>query len=170
MEFLKQLIASVEITVLFSWLALISAAIMPGALKLIDRFEMRPWMYTPRGREAQKNVPVWIPAFIGGMAGAYVAVSSLALGEWWICKTQGRLCNDGQGGIALLFTLPALSFAGSAIALGWTWLTLKIPSRCLGASILIYDGRLRLLNWLLGLALAFAFWAAVTFILMKLSL
>lgn len=145
-------------TLWFSWVALIFAAIPAGIAKLVLSDVKIPKRILVNDEKAECKAPFFRLGLLGGIAGEFVAISSLFIGEWWICKTRGQLCYDGQGGMALVVTIPALSVIGSVAAIVWTWFTLRIPTERLGASIFAYTGPSRGLNWSAGFLLTFGFW------------
>jgi hypothetical protein len=64
---------------------------------------------------------------LGGIAGEFCGVGFLFLSLWLSCLGKGQSCNTAQGDMGLMITVPAGTFCGSLLALGWTWLTCRIP-------------------------------------------
>jgi hypothetical protein len=153
----------------FSWAALVFAAI-PVGLTAAGVRGTGGWFIPSEDGQPPRKVHYVLLGVAGGLCGEIVAVASLSFGEWWICFTQHQLCNDGQGGIALVFTLPVLSFFGSLLALAWTWVSLRIASDSVFASVFRYSGRKRWGNWLVAIAIQLAFWPTLTYLVFKVIL
>ena len=86
-------------------------AMIPGGfLAIILRSSGENWMVPATPSSAESKVHYIRLSLFGGLAGVLAAVVSLFAGEWWICYSERQLCNDGQGGLALIFTIPVLAF------------------------------------------------------------
>jgi hypothetical protein len=143
---------------------------LSGAWALVLKIDHSKWLIPATRHRPERKVRYVVLAVLGGIAGDFAAVDSRAIGEWWICRTQHRLCNEGQGGLMLIFSVPVLAVLGALVAWGWTWLSLRIPPHQPWASIFCYRGSLRWLNLLLALIIPTAFWAFVTLGLIRATL
>lgn len=166
----KILFISVVATPLVSLFGLPFSLALSGAYALVRRADSSSWMLPASPSRSVRRVPFLLLAVLGGLGGNAAAFNSILIGEWWICRTQRQLCYDGQGGIILVVTVPVLAIVGALIAWGWTWLTLRVAPHHPWASIFRYSGSLRWLNWLLALVVPVAFWALVTFGLIRVTL
>jgi hypothetical protein len=169
MGFLVVLQETLFATLWFSWIALPIAAVPSGVLALFLSDRGGRWEMPADSCKGERKVHYLILGLLGGRTGELVAVGSLSLGEWWVCYTQHQLCNDGQGGMALIVTLPALSFLGSAFALLWTWVSLRIPATLPMTSVFRYSGPSRLLNWVCAIAIQLIFWPLLAFAVFRMT-
>ena len=144
--------------------------IPPFGLALAKRLERKQWLIPESRDKYEARVPYFILGILGGIAGAIVAVGTLAGSEQWICYSQHQLCNDGQGGILLIFTLPFFSIVCSSIALVWTSWSFRIPEESAWASIFRYSGKRRTLNWLCAVTTQIVFWSFFTAAVFRITL
>ena len=70
--------------------------------------------------------------------------------------------------MGLIVTVPGGSFLGTLLAIGWTWLTLRIPSKSPWASVSRYSGRSRILNWSYAISIQVVFWVCATWLFARL--
>jgi hypothetical protein len=158
MNFHEVICGTIFVTLWFSWVSLLFAALPVGIVALLLKGGKLHWIPPRCGEASAPKIHYVIIGLLGGLAGEFVAVSSLVIGEWWICYTQHQLCNDGQGGIVLVFTIPALSLMGGTVALIWTRISLRIPAERPWASVFRYSGPSRLINWSFAIAIQLIFW------------
>ena len=159
MPYLKLSILSLGLTLWFSWLSLPFAVLPPCVLAIILKTKKSSW----KTSTSQHRVHYFLLGLLGGIVGEYVAVSTLCIGEEWICHTLNQLCNDGQGGLAFIFTIPFCSFVCSGLALFWTWLSLRFREDAPWASVFQYSGPSRLLNWNFAIAIQLVYWSLFWF-------
>jgi hypothetical protein len=153
----------------FSWVALLIAALPPAGVALILKGRGSRWTIPANEKVGERKIHYVTLGLLGGLAGEISAICSLSFGEWWVCRTEHQLCNDGQGGMALIFTIPALSLFGSIITLLWTWASLRIPADMPWASVFSYSGTRRSLNWICAIAIQLIFWSLLTFAVFRLT-
>ena len=158
MSFAEVFLATVFGTLWCSFLGLPFALLPAGFVAILLKAEKREWKVIHKGDVVGDSVPVWKLGLLGGIGGAFAAVSSLLVGEWWICLSEHQLCHDGQGGIALIFTVPLLVTFGAALSLAWTWISLGIPAGNAFTSVLRCSGGMRWLNWTVAVVEAALFW------------
>jgi hypothetical protein len=168
-EFFTVLQETLFATLWFSWIALIIAAVPCGVLALLLSENAGRWSMPVDGGTSKHKVHYLLLGLLGGLAGEFVAIGSLFFGEWWLCNTQHQLCSDGQGGMAFIVTIPALSFLGSSFSLLWTWMSLRIPAASPLTSVFRYTGPNRLLNWTCAIAIQFTFWSLLTLVVFRMT-
>jgi hypothetical protein len=161
MEYLHQFLLVLWITLWLSLIAIPFAAVPAGAVMLGLTPQKRIWRIPASKIRAERKVPYFRLALLGGLTGEFVAVSTLFWSEWWDCKTRGISCYDGQGPILLGLTIPVMAVFGSLLAMAWTWLSIRFPSEILGASVMTYTGRFPRLNWVCGVFLVSVFWVVI---------
>lgn len=145
-------------TLTFSVIAVPIALIPVGIVAICARLTDSRWKIPPDGRRPEREIPYVRLGVLGGLAGNFIAVSSLFLASWWSCQMGTQLCHDGQTGMLLIFTVPFFSFLGSTLSLIWTWLGLGMDSTKLFASVFIYNGPNRKLNVAQAIAVQLIFW------------
>jgi hypothetical protein len=149
----------------FSWVGLLIALLPSLCVGLV----LRTRNLANEGSVGRK-IPYASLGLVGGLMGEFTAVSSLSLGTWWWCLKGSQVCHDGQAGMVLIFTVPALSFFCSVLSLLWTWASLRIPSNNPFASVFRYSGSNRLLNWTCAIAIQLLFWPLLTIVVFRLTL
>ena len=100
-------------------------------------------------------------ALLGGFAGATAIFIAVLADLDWECRHRNLGCHDGQGGIVLVELIPIMSIVGSALGLLWTWVTAHLPSDsmfAMFASVAVYDGKNKALNWFSGILVAVGLW------------
>lgn len=153
-KLLEALTATINVSIRFSWLALLIASVPSGIASLI----------APDGRRRQ----YLIAGLLGGIAGESCGVGSLFLGLWLSCLKEPQPCNTAQGDMGLIVTFPVGSILGSLLAIGWTWLTLKIPAGNPWSSVCSYSGPDRVRNWAYAIASQIVFWILLTWLFARL--
>ena len=164
MEFWSAFLVTLWVTLCFSILAIPFAFIPAGATKLILLASKHEWLVPANGVRAERKVSFFRLALLGGIAGEFVAVSSDFIGgDWWCSRPRpgGMVCNLAQDGVQLIFTIPILAIFGGAVAIAWTWLSLRLPPKVLGVCIMAYSGRYTHLNWLVGVLIVLVFWSMI---------
>ncbi|HKF48839.1 MAG TPA: hypothetical protein VKB38_15880 [Terracidiphilus sp.] len=163
MDVIKILPAIAYLTLIFFLYALPFAALPAGVLAAGLSPQGRVWMCTPIGEGERRKIPYFRLCLLGGLGGEILAIASLAYGEEWICYTRQQLCNDGQGVLVFIFTIPVFSLIGSVAALGWTWLSLRISENTPWSSIFRYSGPNRSLNWACAITAQTLIWLLAGF-------
>ncbi len=85
-------------------------------------------------------------SLLGGTSGSISVIIALILDLKWECVYRARGCYDGQGGIVLVVLVPLMFVVGCLVGLFWTWVTSRVPSNSLYASVFAYNGPQRQKN------------------------
>lgn len=101
---LGELLAALNATLWFSWVAVPFALIPVGFVAMEAREPNSRWRIRD-GNSVRKIRYVWL-GVLGGLAGEVVAVNSFFLAEWWSCRKGSQICHDGQAGMLLMFSIP----------------------------------------------------------------
>ncbi len=126
MEFWETVRTSIVASIFCSWIA----SPFVGVSALVITFAQPPGI----GRRCYLAANL-----AGGIAGEFCAVFSLFFSEMLFCQAHPS-CNTAQGGIVLIFFIPLETCVGSLLALGCTWLTLKmVRERRSGSSRTIWS-------------------------------
>ena len=147
MSLLDVIKATLTASLWLSWMAILITC-APALFAFVIAPSVRRWHYA-------------IAILSGGVTGEVCGVGSLFLSLWLSCQGHSP-CNTAQGDMGLIVTVPVGSFLGTLLAIGWTWLTLRIPSKSPWASICRYSGPSRILNWSYAIAIQVMFWVCVT--------
>jgi hypothetical protein len=131
----------------FSWIALLIAC-LPTLLAMTIASKPHRLQYL-------------IAGFLGSLAGEFCGVASLFLSLWLSCRGQSQ-CNDAQGGMGLIITVPAGSLLGCVFALFWTWMSLKVHSESAWAWVFRYSGANEVKNWICVIGVPMAIWVLTT--------
>jgi hypothetical protein len=142
----------------------------PLAVALSNRLTGSRWLIPASRDRYEAKVPYFILGLFGGIGGAFLAFATLAGALEWECYAHKFGCNDGQGGIALIFTVPIISVVCSALALCWTALSFRIREESVWASVFRYSGERRLVNWVCAISIQIVHWVSFAAIVFRMML
>jgi hypothetical protein len=154
----------------FSPLGALLGLLPPLGLALSNRSQETRWLIPASRYKQGVKVPYFLLGTAGGCGGAIVALLTLVGALEWECYTRHFGCNDGQGGIMLIFTVPCFAIVCSSLALVWTSLSFRIPEASIWASVFRYSGERRLMNWLCALAIQASFWGILVAVVFRMTL
>jgi hypothetical protein len=146
---------------------LIFGLVPPLFMALSNRWTGSQWLIPSSRNRYDAQVPCFELGIMGGIGGAFVAFVTLMSALEWECYSRHIGCNDGQGGIELIFTLPILSVVCSTLALVWTSLSFRIPEESVWASLYRYSGQRHLMNWVCAIAIQAIYWVLVSAVVFR---
>ena len=115
-----------------------------------------------RGRDKLNLTRFYFSSAVGsGGAGVGSVVVAVFAGLVWDCKFRNLGCNDGQGGVILVFLAPVMFIVGCGLGCVATWVRLKLPDESILSSVYVYSGPQERLNRNVDRVLRFGFWSLV---------
>ena len=103
----------------------------------------------------------FVYVILGGIGGAVGIIVALIAELDWECWHKNIGCNDGQGGIVLIFLVPVMFVVGSLLGSLWPWLKAKIPPSSILS--LNYIGAQKVQSRIVGWTLPLGLWVIFCF-------
>src|SRR6266568_1202223 len=121
----------------------------------------------------RRNPRMWqylVVSLLGGFAGVVTTIVATVAEVDWDCSHRGRDCHDGQSGMIMMLTVPFMFVLGILASLIWTWITCRVPSNRLFASVFTYSGSRPWTNGILSLLLAVCLWIAIGYVIFRMMI